>query len=195
MEHVRFIGGIASRITLLDDAGRPLPQSTQSCWARSLTPAQVVISCSKRLARGESLVVQLSEIGGFAGEVDRGVEGGTVVRLLMDEATREKLAAKISWYRKRVLQGAPDHRSFRRWKPASKQSAVLMADGTTADCVLMDVSASGVAVSATLKPDIGLPLAIGQLVGKVVRHLDEGFAVQFMAIQDESAVEAMLQPL
>lgn len=195
MEHVRFIGGIASRITLLDDAGRPLVESAQSCWARSLTPVQVVISCGKRLPRGENLVVQLSEIGGFAGQVERGVEGGNVVRLMMDEATREKLAAKISWYRKRVLQGAPDNRNFRRWKPTTRQSAVLMADGSTADCVLMDVSASGVAVSAALKPEIGLPLAVGQLVGKVVRHLDEGFAVQFMAVQDESVVEAMLQPL
>jgi hypothetical protein len=71
-----------------------------------------------------------------------------------------------------------------------------MADGSTVDCTLIDVSATGVAVSTPLKPDIGLPLAVGQLVGKVVRHLDEGgFAVQFLSVQDESIVEKLLQPL
>ncbi|WP_108395477.1 PilZ domain-containing protein [Devosia submarina] len=196
MEQVRFIGGIASRITLLDEAGRPVTDTARSCWARSLTPVQVVVSCGKRLPRGENLVVQLAEIGGFFGRVDRAIDGGGVIRLQLEEAAREKLAAKISWYRKRVLHGAPEHRSYKRWKPTSRQSTVLMADGSTVDCTLIDVSATGVAVSTPLKPNIGLPLAVGQLVGKVVRHLDEGgFAVQFLSVQDESTVEKLLQPL
>jgi hypothetical protein len=196
MEQVRFIGGIASRITLLDEAGRPVSNSTLSCWARSLTPAQVVVSCGKRLPRGRNLVVQLAEIGGFLGQVDRAIDGGCVIRLHLDEAAQVKLAAKINWYCKRVLHGVPDHRSYKRWKPASRQTAVLMADGSTADCTLIDVSATGVAVSTPLRPSIGLPLAVGQLVGKVVRHLDDGgFAVQFLSVQDESAVEELLQPL
>ena len=178
MEYVRFIGGIASRITQLDEANRPSLSVTMACWARSITPFQVVVSSPKRFPRGENLVVQLAEIGGFLGQVDRAIEGGFAIRLLMDDAAREKLSAKIRWYRRRAVLGARDNRSSKRWKPATRQSSVLMADGSTFDCTLVDVSASGVAVSTALKPDIGLPLAVGQLVGKVVRHLDDGFAVQ-----------------
>ena len=59
-----------------------------------------------------------------------------------------------------------------------------MADGTTTECVVMDVSASGIAVSADLIPDIGTPVAVGKVVGRVVRHFNDGFAVQFAQLQD-----------
>ena len=195
MEYARFIGGIPTRITLLDKRDRPLPNTAVSCWARSVSPIQMVVSCGQSLTRGQMVAAQLSEIGGVVGRVDRIVEGDVAIRLLLDETARAKLSAKIAWYRKRVLHAADDNRSYKRWRPAVRESTVLMADGSTQRCSLLDVSASGAAVATTLRPDIGMPLAVGQLVGKVVRHLDEGFALQFLSVQEESAVEGLLLPL
>ena len=45
---------------------------------------------------------------------------------------------------------------------------------------MIDVSVSGAAVSAELQPEIGTPLAVGACIGRVVRHLANGFAVQFV---------------
>ena len=195
MQHARFIGGIASRVTPLDEADRPILSAVSPCWTRSISPLVAVIACSNRLMRGQKLIVQLADIGGFLGQVERFVEGGYAVRLLLDDAGREKLSAKIVWYRLRVLHASADNRTYKRWRPANRHSVVLLADGKTAPCLVLDVSASGVAMSSGLKPDLGTPLAIGQLVGKVVRHLDAGFAVQFQSIQDERTVERMLLPI
>jgi len=54
-----------------------------------------------------------------------------------------------------------------------------LRDGTTLSCFVIDVSPSGVAVSADVEPEIGTRLAVGQAVGHVVRRFNEGFAVQF----------------
>lgn len=195
MQQPRFIGGIASRVTPLDDTARPIAEAVSPCWTRSLSPSVAVISCKNRLERGQKLIVQMADIGGFLAQVDRNVEGGYAVRLLLDDAGREKLTAKIVWYRLRVLRAAAEHRTYKRWRPAIRRSTVLLADGTTAVCSVLDVSATGVAVSSGLKVEIGAPLAVGQLVGKVVRLVEEGFAVQFATVQEENAVEQMLQPL
>jgi hypothetical protein len=48
----------------------------------------------------------------------------------------------------------------------------------------MDVSATGVAVSSELQPPIGMPLAIGSCVGRVLRVFPSGFAVRFVDKQD-----------
>ena len=54
------------------------------------------------------------------------------------------------------------------------------------------MSASGAAVSADVQPELGMPLAIGACVGRVVRHFGEGFAVKFVEIQNEQNLEKLV---
>jgi hypothetical protein len=58
-----------------------------------------------------------------------------------------------------------------------------LADGTIQRCFIIDMSVSGVAVSAEVQPPIGMPLAIGACIGRVVRLLPNGFAVKFVELQ------------
>lgn len=53
---------------------------------------------------------------------------------------------------------------------------------------------SGVELSAETVPEVGTVLAIGQIVGRVVRHLEGGFAVQFVERQSPYDLEKKLQP-
>jgi hypothetical protein len=58
-------------------------------------------------------------------------------------------------------------------------ATMLLADGSLISCLVIDFSCSGAAVSADLYPQIGTPLAVGKMVGRVVRRFDEGFAIEF----------------
>jgi hypothetical protein len=49
-----------------------------------------------------------------------------------------------------------------------------------------------VAVSADLYPEIGTPLAVGKMIGRVVRRFAEGFAIEFLGREDLSDVERRL---
>jgi hypothetical protein len=60
---------------------------------------------------------------------------------------------------------------------------VTLADGTIHACVVVNISASGVAVSSQLQPPIGTPLAIGAYIGRVIRLFSDGFAVKFIERQ------------
>jgi hypothetical protein len=54
------------------------------------------------------------------------------------------------------------------------------------------MSASGAAVSAEIMPKPGTPLAVGSIVGRVVRHTSDGFAVKFVQAQDTGSLERMI---
>jgi hypothetical protein len=60
---------------------------------------------------------------------------------------------------------------------------LILGDGTTHGCFVIDMSVSGVAVSAQVQPPIGMPLAVGACIGRVVRLLPDGFAVKFVEQQ------------
>jgi hypothetical protein len=47
-------------------------------------------------------------------------------------------------------------------------------------------------VSADILPSIGTPLAVGKVVGKVIRHFEDGFAVRFKEVQDLDRLERMI---
>lgn len=76
--------------------------------------------------------------------------------------------------------------------PRDPRSTILFADGTRLPCLIIDMSRSGAALSADVQPDLGTPLAVGRVVARVVRWLEVGFAVQFLAEQDPESLEDRL---
>jgi hypothetical protein len=56
-------------------------------------------------------------------------------------------------------------------------------------CRLIDVSLSGAAVATDQRPPLGALVTIGKVQGRVVRHLDEGFAVEFLRLQHPDFLE------
>jgi hypothetical protein len=71
---------------------------------------------------------------------------------------------------------------------------LIFRDGTTMDCLVIDVSSSGVAVSADAEPQIGTPLAVGRSVGRVVRRFAEGFAFQFEQPEPGNDLKLLISP-
>jgi PilZ domain len=67
-----------------------------------------------------------------------------------------------------------------------------LADGTVHECFVIDISASGVAVSAPLQPELGTPLAVGTCVGRVIRLLPDGFAVKFVTPQNHRDLDRLI---
>lgn len=87
-----------------------------------------------------------------------------------------------------------NRRQYKRHRPADPGAVLLLSDGTTVPCRVLDVSRSGAAISAETLPAVGEPLAVGQIIGRVIRHLNGGgFAVQFLEVQDEDKLDALLR--
>jgi hypothetical protein len=118
-----------------------------------------------------------------------------VIEIIAPRQERYRLGTKIEWYEKFKNHDVPNQRQHLRIMPKDPYSTLVMADGTTTDCIVLDVSASGVAVSADIIPVIGTPLAVGKVVGRVVRHFRDGFAVHFAQLQELEAIERLIARL
>ena len=189
---VRFIGPVMGRYVLESRVRLPGVQIF-ACRLQSISARQVVASAPVPGRLEEGVTVHFQPFGTIRGMVGRHIDGGFNMEIDADDEERDKLASKIDWYKKRTFAGLTDKRQHKRFMPREPRSAIVMADGIVLPCLVIDVSASGAAVSADIDPPLGEPLAIGKVVGRVVRKLEVGFAVQFTSPQDQQTVEEMLR--
>jgi PilZ domain len=176
-------------------ANRRDPQGNRrefACRTSKVSPFQMRVDVPVNGTVGERVISYFGEFGKIDGWIRESVKGGFLFELAVTRAAREQLASKMSWLDKQQREAVVDARSQERIIPANPHSELVYADGTTETCLIIDMSASGVAVSAETQPPIGMPLAVGRTVGRVVRHFREGFAVKFVEVQDRERLESLL---
>jgi hypothetical protein len=191
---VRFIGAVAGRYALPERKDGPDGKvAVYACRLCSISTRLAVVVGPMVGAEGEIVTAHFDEFGMLRGRIARRLPSGFVLDLMLSPAERNKLGAKIIW-RKNVHEQIPDKREHKRILPRDPRTLITLADGSTIPCFVIDISQSGIAVSAQIWPDLGTPMAIGKLVGRVVRGLDVGFALQFLQVQPFDQLEIMMAP-
>ena len=163
-----------------------------ACRTTRVSPFQMMISVPVVGAIGERVVSYFGEFGKLDGWISSHVEGGFLIDLAVAKEKREQLAGKLSWLEKQQKDTVHDARAQERVIPENPHSTLIFADGSTLGCFVMDMSVTGVAVSADLQPEIGAPLAVGRSVGRVIRHFREGFAIKFIQPIERDSLEHLI---
>jgi hypothetical protein len=192
-DDVRFIGALAGCYAFSErraDDEQTIP--VHACRLQSISPLQAVLVAAVFPELDETIALHVKEFGLLRGRVTRILRTGFAMTFELDDAARKKLGAKIAWRKKHAGATKADKREFARILPRNPRTVLTMADGTLWPCFVIDVSQSGVAVSAAILPGQGTPVAVGSLVGRVVRRLDVGFAVQFLEQQPAEQLERLL---
>lgn len=179
----KYVGSVDGRFVL---PHRPIPAGTRpeivACRLQGITPFEFTIASTHTARVGEALACTFDNIGPLQGEVIRLVTGGLVVAISADDAKRKDLAAKINWLKKRHVGQAKNHRAAARFKPRVDRCRCCI-DGKEFAAQLVDVSVTGAAVITETLPPIGTSLHLGRIEGRVVRHLEQGFGVEFLLEQ------------
>lgn len=180
--------------------GRRDPRSKQrifiTCRAESVNEHTMRLVAPVVGEIGESITVQFDQFGELKGAIDKVLDGGFHFKINANDEERAALAAKIEWFEKSVHNQVKDLRDNGRVVPREPLSTLVFADGGIVRCLVIDMSRTGAAVSAGIIPEVGTPLAVGKLVGRVVRHLRGGFAVEFVEQQHLDRVERLaIKPL
>ena len=192
---VRFIGAMLGRYTLPERRQSPEEKlEVYACRLHSISTRMMVAVGPVIGREGEQVVAHFDDFGILRGRVARRVTAGFAVRLELSGSERDRLGAKIEWQKKHIHAQVPDKRGFKRIIPRDPRSLITLGDGGRVCCFVIDISQSGVAVSAPIWPDIGTPMAVGRLVGRVVRYLDVGFALKFIDVHPLGELENLLQP-
>ncbi|ABD08708.1 conserved hypothetical protein [Rhodopseudomonas palustris HaA2] len=181
------VGGNYSLANWYDQNGKP---RNFACRTSRVSPFRMIVDVPVVGRVGDAISSYFSDFGKLDGHISDTVPGGFLLELAVTRAMRERLSNQLNWLEKKLNDPAiVDAREQARIVPACPHSSLIMADGSVHTCFVIDMSISGVAVSADVQPEIGTPLAVGGCVGRVVRHRSDGFAVKFSELQNRSELE------
>jgi hypothetical protein len=157
---------------------------TLACRSTRVSPYRMMVDVPVAGRIGDHITSHFGEFGEFEGTISDSKNGTILLELEMTSERRQWMADKLAWLEKtRRDPLVQDARKDARFIPQTSHTTLTMADGKVITCFIIDMSATGAAVSAEFQPQIGTPLAVGSLVGRVVRIFETGFAVQFIEKQ------------
>ena len=142
---------------------------------------------------GARIIAYIDSIGRLEGVLLERRDDGFLMSINASQKKRDKLADILTWLANRnVLSLAEDRRHMRR-TPKRTDATVVLADGTSHSCRVIDMSLSGAALATGLRPDIGSPIRLGKIGARVVRHFDDGIGIEFMRLMSDAAIEHSIE--
>jgi hypothetical protein len=189
---VRVIVSVPGRYSLADQRNARGERRIFACRAVYLSAREIGIAGPVNGNLGERVIANIDHLGKVEGRIARLLTRGFMMNVVADADRRGALAAKIEWLENYKNHDTANRRVDERIVPENLYSKLVFADGSVETCLVLNLSTSGVAVSADTVPDIKTVLAVGSVVGRVVRHFEGGFAIQFIGRQNRDTVAAMV---
>src|SRR5947208_15928646 len=128
---------------------------------------------------GDRVIAYLDHIGRVEGKITRIIDNGFAMTVGATARKRDKLAAQLTWLANRHILNLPEDRRHGRIIPRRPVTHLVMPNGVHLTCRIIDLSLSGAAIATDERPAVGVLVTLGTVQGRVVRHLEDGFAVEF----------------
>ncbi len=196
IEHPSEIPAVDRRYQRVDVTlfGRYMLANKQEfpCQVLNMSPGAVAMVTPHSGQTGERVVAYIDHIGRLEGEIVRLFDGGFSMSINATERKRDKMAAQLTWLANRHELNLAEDRRNERLIPKQRVSEVRLEDGRAYKVRIIDLSLSGAAFEMDVRPAIGTILWLGNLRGRVVRHFDDGVAVEFAAVQSKDSLQQFL---
>jgi PilZ domain len=164
-------------------------RTEHTCDVTDMSPGDVFVRSRAVCDPGERVIAYLDLVGRIEGRVTRSSDEGFSAEIIASDRKREKLAAQLTWLvNKHELNLPEDRRHERAVVKAAATSVVELEDGRKYPCRLIDLSLSGAAVGLESKPPLGTSIRLGIKPGKVVRHFEDGVAIEFLTLQSHESL-------
>jgi hypothetical protein len=154
------------------------------CQVLSMSPGDAVVIAPVPGIVGERVIAYLDHLGRIEGSLLSQVDGGFIMDIAASPRKRDKMAAQLTWLANKDLLNLPEDRRHERVVPDIRHSTVVLDDGRRYNCKIIDISLSGAAVELDVRPAMGTPVTLGRMRARVVRHFQNGVAVEFASAQE-----------
>ena len=154
------------------------------CQVLEMSPGDAVVIAPISGGVGEKVIAYVDHIGRVEGTILDSVEGGFVMDVTASDRKRDKMAAQLTWLANKDLLNLPEDRRHERVVPDNRHSTVVLDDGRRYNCKIIDISLSGAAIELAVRPAMGTPVTLGRMRAKVIRHFQNGVAVEFASAQE-----------
>jgi hypothetical protein len=162
------------------------------CQVINMSPGGLALIAPACGRLGERVVAYVDHIGRLEGLIARLSPSGFSMTIAASQRKRDKLAAQLTWLANRHILDTPEDRRHQRSANRDQMVTLALADGSDEQCSIVDLSVSGVAVVSLHRPPLGSAVRVGKAPGRVMRHLDNGFAVEFSRVQNPELLKATI---
>ena len=153
------------------------------CQVIDLSPGGMALIAPIVAELGDRVIAYVDHIGRLEGIVTRHLANGFAMTVTATARKRDKLAAQLTWLANRHILGLPEDRRHNRVTPRNPTTRLILPNGSSAVVRITDISQSGAAIRSEHRPEVASPVTIGKTPARVIRHLDDGFAVEFLRLQ------------
>ncbi len=165
-------------------------RSEHSCQVIDMSPGNVALRTDRVGAPGERVIAYLDHVGRVEGIVTRRLDDGFAMTIIASERKRDKLAAQLTWLANKHELDLPEDRRHERIAPRNPITVLKLPDGRQYQCRIIDLSLSGAGIEIAVKPALGTQVTLGTMRGTVVRHFEDGVAIEFATLQRVDTLEA-----
>lgn len=158
------------------------------CQVLEMSPGEAMVIAPVSGTVGEKVIAYLDSLGRIEGSIIDLIEGGFAMEVLASSRKRDKMAAQLTWLANKDLLNLPEDRRHERVVPDNRHSTVVLDDGRRYNCKIIDISLSGAAIELAVRPAMGTPVTLGRMRARVIRHFQDGVAVEFTSAQEMLAV-------
>jgi PilZ domain-containing protein len=159
------------------------------CQVVNMSPGGMALVAPVSGIPGERVIAYVDHLGRLEGRIARVFPNGFAVAISATARKRDKLAAQLTWLANRHILDLPEDRRHGRLVPRNPVGRLILPNGVNVTCRIIDVSESGAGVATDQRPPIGALVTLGKVPGRVVRHLEEGFAIEFTRLQHRDFLE------
>lgn len=154
------------------------------CQVLEMSPGDAMVIAPVSGIVGEKVIAYIDHIGRIEGTITSQIDGGFVMDIAASTRKRDKMAAQLTWLANKDILNLPEDRRHERVVPDIRHSTVVLDDGRRYNCKIIDISLSGAAVELDVRPAMGTPITLGRMRARVVRHFQNGVAVEFASSQE-----------
>jgi hypothetical protein len=165
-------------------------RTEHACQVVDMSPGNVALRCDRIGEPGEKVIAYVDHIGRVEGIVTRTLPDGFAMTLVASDRKKDKLAAQLTWLANKHELDLPEDRRHERVAPRNPTSVLQLVDGRQYQCRIIDLSLSGAAVEIDVKPALGIQVMLGTMRGQVVRHFEDGVAIEFAVIQRPETLDS-----
>jgi hypothetical protein len=159
------------------------------CQVVNMSPGGMAIMAPVEGQPGERIIAYVDHLGRLEGHIARPFQNGFAMTIAATARKRDKLAAQLTWLANRHLLDSPEDRRHGRVAPKNPIGRLIMPNGVNLACRIIDISQSGAGIATDQRPPMGALVTLGTVQARVVRHLENGFAIEFTRLQHPDFLE------
>jgi hypothetical protein len=159
------------------------------CQVSNMSPGGMALIAPVAGNIGDRVIAYVDHVGRLEGVVARHFQNGFAMTIGATPRKRDKLAAQLTWLANRHILGLPEDRRHGRITPHNPAARMILPNGVDLACRVIDISQSGTAIATTERPEIGAIVTIGKTTARVVRHIEDGIALEFIRLQHADFLE------